>query len=265
MNGIQSLQPRRCHQTLVIKIFKKGLTIPPANWGPLPRSHSFNVHRRCAIKSTSSKVAVDKRACYIFFLAARAMTCYKFGTLAERAKFKGQARKASWRNWALAARKSLQKPKEGIGPNCHPLKLFSRQVSIVWKANTLGVHGWLSLIVDYLLKIRICKQLHICRHVKHACLNVETLMKYVSLLVKYVEQEIVKMLPDRFALIFNNWETTGMHYKASSFMYSATTEWVFASVFVDFSPLENEEAQFTAKHVNLTNILLQLFGCSSLM
>lgn len=100
----------------------------------------------------------------------------------------------------------------------------SPSVPLLWKGNTLRVHGWLSLIVDNLVPFHICNRERFYGHLMHACVSLDMLMKYVGLLVKSVEQKKAGMLPDHFALMFSGWCNAGMHWAANFLTYPASTD-----------------------------------------
>lgn len=55
----------------------------------------------------------------------------------------------------------------------------SPAVPLLWKANTLWVHDWHSMIVDSLWPFHVCEQECFSWHEKHACINVDTMIKYL--------------------------------------------------------------------------------------
>lgn len=138
----------------------------------------------------------------------------------------------------------------------------SHTVPLLWKGNILCLNGWLSQTVDNLLPFHICEQERFYGCVMHACINVDTLVKYVGLLMKPFEQKKAGMLPDRFAIMFGGWCNAGTHYVAI-FSGIQRAQIVDLSVRVAFSPFENKEPQAAAEQVNLINFVLRHFGKSS--
>lgn len=90
----------------------------------------------------------------------------------------------------------------------------SPDVPLLWKGNTFCVHSQLVLIMDSLLPFHICKQERLYGHLKHARFNLDTLMQNAGLLIKFVEQKISVLLPDRFVLVFDGWCNARTDYVA---------------------------------------------------
>ena len=77
-------------------------------------------------------------------------------------------------------------------------------------------------------------------------ISVNTLKKYMDLLVKRVEKKIAQTLPEKFALIIDAWTANSTHFVAVFASYPDNTSLGFSRVLLGFSPLESE-TEFTAE------------------
>jgi len=88
-------------------------------------------------------------------------------------------------------------------------------------------------------------------------------MKYMDLTTKQVEEEIKKVLPDDFAIVFDGWtcEETTTHYLAIAVAYLGK-DGKRESVLLAFTPFEDESSFTAAAHKELLETTLNVYGKS---
>lgn len=91
-----------------------------------------------------------------------------------------------------------------------------------WSAKTQRIHAWLESCILGLHQFAICESSVLQRHMKHALVCVETLIKCLDKLTKCVELKFSAKLPDKFAPICDSWSSANSHYVATLFYFLAT-------------------------------------------
>lgn len=86
-----------------------------------------------------------------------------------------------------------------------------------------------------------------------------TLTKYMHALTKKVEETIRKLLPNKFALVFDGWSTNDTHYIALFATFPSSNELGYKHVLLSFSPFQDETSQDAASHLEYTEWVLGLY------
>ncbi len=74
---------------------------------------------------------------------------------------------------------------------------------------------------------------------RHKPINVETLMKYMKKTHgKNVEEKIGRLLPDKFALIFDGWTKRDTHYLGIFATYTSKSEEGYDNILFAYGPLK---------------------------
>lgn len=76
----------------------------------------------------------------------------------------------------------------------------------------------------------------------------KTLTKYRNGLTKVVERKIAKLLPDKFALIFDGWTKNLTHYVSLCIIFPSKDGIGYRKVLLAFLPFQNEDSQGTDTH-----------------
>lgn len=132
----------------------------------------------------------------------------------------------------------------------------------LWKKNTIKLHGWLEYIIHNLCPFSSCEKEDLARHIRYDRVSLKTLLKYVDLLTKSVEQKISNILPDKFALMFDGWSTNDAHYIGIFAVFASNHTHGYSRVLLGLTPLENEQSQSSNEHYELFCFILDLFGKS---
>lgn len=102
-------------------------------------------------------------------------------------------------------------------------------------------------------------------HINYECTSLNAMKKYMSKLMTHVESKISLVLPDRFAIEFDEQTTPIAHYVAVFATISMNDKKLFDSACLALSPLENETSQEAHEHVRFLSFVLGLFGNLSRM
>lgn len=71
-------------------------------------------------------------------------------------------------------------------------------------------------------------------HIKDDPIGSQTLKKYMELLGRQVKEKTSKLLPEKFALVFDGWSAGDEQYVGILFTFSSTKENEYARVFLAF-------------------------------
>ena len=85
------------------------------------------------------------------------------------------------------------------------------------------VHGWIDVCVNVLLPFKIVTNEVYQRNVRFEPISLNTLQKDVEKLTSLAEQKILKLLPSKYALIFDGWTSTTTHYLAIYASFPSTS------------------------------------------
>ena len=126
-----------------------------------------------------------------------------------------------------------------------------------------NLHGWLEMIIMSHQPFSFCEN----EIIRKNCVNlqpisVDTLTKYVDLVVEEVEKGIANSLPDNFAIICDGWTANSVHYFtvfASCFDHASKS---VCSPLLAIAPLQDEEKLDAASHAEFISATLTLFGKS---
>jgi hypothetical protein len=77
-------------------------------------------------------------------------------------------------------------------------------------------YGWIRWIIIGLYPFSFCEKEINRDYTKLDKICVDTLHKYIKKIVNFVENEIRKVLPNTFALVFDGWRSGDTHYVADS-------------------------------------------------
>jgi hypothetical protein len=92
-------------------------------------------------------------------------------------------------------------------------------------------------------------------------ISVETLMNGIGKLTYLVEEKIKQILPEKFALIFDGWSDSSIHYLAVFAVFSDSKETCgFQKILLSFSPLIHDEDLSAASHHQTVYEILKTFG-----
>lgn len=101
--------------------------------------------------------------------------------------------------------------------------------AFLWKPWMVKVHGWLQLIIHNLFPFSALQNQDVQCHVKYEALSLNSGMKYVGLLTMSVEKKDASALPDRFALVIDDWTEAGSYYPCEYATFSADKKIEFES------------------------------------
>ena len=134
--------------------------------------------------------------------------------------------------------------------------------SIYTHKKTVHLFGWIDLVVNALQPFSIVENPVYRRHVRYEPISTKTLTKYLQLLIEKVEERIKKLLPSKFALVFDGWTTSDTHYMAifASFPFNNTKG--FKTVILAFSPFEDEVSHDRQHHLTFAEFVTDLYGKS---
>ena len=82
-------------------------------------------------------------------------------------------------------------------------------------------YEWVPAIVFKLWPFNSVKCVVLRRIVKRQTMDVKTLMRYLKVLVQWVEEKIQTNLPDRFRLVFDGWRKNCFHFVSFLALYSS--------------------------------------------
>ncbi len=85
----------------------------------------------------------------------------------------------------------------------------------------LNISGWLSLTVKALLLLNLTQKDEFWKFSKCNAIYVETIAKYMEILIGKVRGKVCAMLPDKLAISFEGWFLDSTHYVAIYAMFSS--------------------------------------------
>ena len=122
-----------------------------------------------------------------------------------------------------------------------------------------NLHGWLQMII--ISHQRFFYENEFIRKNLQP-ISVDTLTKYVDLVVKEVEKVISNSLPDSFAIICDGWTANSVQYFAVFASYFDDASKSVCSPLLAIAPLHEEEELDAASHAEFISSTLTLFGNS---
>lgn len=123
-----------------------------------------------------------------------------------------------------------------------------------------SVHAWLEMVILTLQPLSFCENDVMCRHVRHEGISTKTLLKYMELLCKHVENKISKRLPAKFALVFDGWSHGDTHFVGIYATFMDEAKECFDKVLLALSPLEDETDLGAVEHKRMLEWVLSVFG-----
>lgn len=83
----------------------------------------------------------------------------------------------------------------------------------LWPRKTQRIFSWLDIVINTLQPFSFVECKTIRAHIGHDSISRNTLTKYMGLLAGVVEEKIMDVLPDKFAIVFDGWSTSDrIHY-----------------------------------------------------
>jgi hypothetical protein len=135
-----------------------------------------------------------------------------------------------------------------------------------------NIYSWIDWVVSGLRPFSFVEQHETREYTKLKPICKETLIKYLNLLTKEVENEVRKRIPEHFAVIFDGWSTFSYHFIASFASFCDKDGKVellllgFTQMCLNHVDEESAEAgvmSFDAKaHINLLEEVLRFYGKS---
>lgn len=135
----------------------------------------------------------------------------------------------------------------------------SAPVTVWFSKTTWQVWGWMDLVVKGLLPFSVTENEVYRKHIRYAPISRPTLSKYLSQMTTRVEQKIAKLLPSKFAIVFDGWSAGDTHYIACYASYPSESKNGFTTSLLGFSPLDEELGQSAAHHRSYIEFVLELF------
>jgi hypothetical protein len=102
-----------------------------------------------------------------------------------------------------------------------------------------NIYGWIDWIVAENLPFSFCEKQSTKKYAKLKSISVETVQKYMELLVVEVEHRIKKEIPDKFAIVFDGWSEDSTHF-IGIFVSYLTEEKLPKRHLLAFTPLLDE-------------------------
>ena len=102
---------------------------------------------------------------------------------------------------------------------------------------------------------------YVKKNVKLEAISKNTLQKYMHLLTKKVEQEIIKAMPEKIALIVDGWTSGSTHYLGVMASFCDMDQNVEVPLLA-FSPLIDETSQSAAQQYVFLEMTLSQYGKS---
>jgi hypothetical protein len=122
-----------------------------------------------------------------------------------------------------------------------------------------NIYGWIDWIVAKNLPFSFCEDECTKKYTKLKPISVETLMKYMELLVLQVENRIKDDLPEEFAIIFDGWSEDSTHFIGIFAVFSSAKE-ITKQHLLAFTPLLDETDLSADSQSALIIDTLELYG-----
>ena len=134
-----------------------------------------------------------------------------------------------------------------------------QSVLCFYSEKTRKIFNWISWILSCNLPFNIVANDHFRKHSNLSPISLNSCMKYIKLLTKSLEIEISKMLPPKFALVFDGWslDGTSTHFIAVIAKWMSPTNKKPCSALLAFSPLLDESNQTAQNHKEFLEYVLQ--------
>ena len=123
------------------------------------------------------------------------------------------------------------------------------------------IHDWIEWICMELRPFSFVESEYVKKNVKLEAISKNTLQKYMHLLTKKVEQEIIKAMPEKIALIVDGWTSGSTHYLGVMASFCDMDQNVEVPLLA-FSPLIDETSQSAAQQYVFLEMTLSQYGKS---
>ena len=123
------------------------------------------------------------------------------------------------------------------------------------------IHDWIEWICMELRPFSFVESEYVKKNVKLEAISKNTLQKCMHLLTKKVEQEIIKAMPEKIALIVDGWTSGSTHYLGVMASFCDMDQNVEVPLLA-FSPLIDETSQSAAQQYVFLEMTLSQYGKS---
>jgi hypothetical protein len=123
-----------------------------------------------------------------------------------------------------------------------------------------NIYSWIDWIVAENLPFNFCEKECTRKYVRLKSISVESVMKYMELLVIEVEERIKKDLPDKFALVFDGWSEDSTHFIGIFAVYFDKVKGGNMRHLLAFTPLLDETDLSANSQSALIVDTLELYG-----
>lgn len=103
-----------------------------------------------------------------------------------------------------------------------------------------NIYSWIDWIVSENLPFNFCEKDSTRKYSKLTSISVETVMKYMELLVVEVEDRIRKELPEKFAIVFDGWSEDSTHFLGIFASFALDQQETIKRQLLAFAPLLDE-------------------------
>ncbi len=135
----------------------------------------------------------------------------------------------------------------------------STSYSLFYQKKCVAVHGWIDFVVMGLQPFSVVENSVLIRQSKYESINHKTLGKYMQMLTERVERKISRLLPDKFALVFDGRSASDTHYVAMFATFPTSNENGYDKVLLAFSPFEDENTQNAQNHYDFAIFVLSVY------
>lgn len=140
------------------------------------------------------------------------------------------------------------------------IRSSNKDFSLFYPKKTLQTWGWIDLVCASLQPFAIVENISFRRHIKYEPISRNTLHKYMAELVGIVEQKIQKLLPSKFAIIFDGWSVDTTHYVGVFASFPSRNELGYEKVLLALSPFFDEDSQSADAYFEFTEFVLGVYG-----
>ncbi|POM77766.1 Hypothetical protein PHPALM_4795, partial [Phytophthora palmivora] len=127
---------------------------------------------------------------------------------------------------------------------------------------THKIFSWIDMVLSCNLSFSFCETEAASNYVKIGSLSTDSLVKYMSLLVREVETVIGSILPKSFGIIFDGWTFRSEHYVAvfASFRHDGKAQ----NILIAMAPIidDNVDDLTARSHVKFLDTILSYYGRS---
>jgi hypothetical protein len=158
----------------------------------------------------------------------------------------------------LCLKDYIQKPSKGYGNLCKHIlsshccdpeellkfiegKISTLSMESLYSSKERNMFAWIIYISESLRPFNTVEDKRLRAIVKLEPISVKTVIRQMHLLSKRVEQKIQRVLPNKFALVFDGWTDSSKHFTAVFATFPDETKSMsYQRILLSFSPYENE-------------------------